>query len=329
MHYDVFNGDADGILSLLQLRLSDPRPSELISGIKRDIALLERVSLQKASSVTVLDISMDKNRAALNALLTHQIPVTYIDHHKATEPPESAYLTSHINLDANTCTALIVNDQLADQHRLWAITAAYGDNMIASAESLADKENLNDVDRRFLRQLGTLVNYNGYGEKLEDLHIPPVDLYKQLLRYRTPFECRDDTYSPYYTLLAAFEKDQSALSQATTLFDSASLQVVSLPATAAARRMSGTYINDLANLNPSRAHITLVERDLRGEDDQVCYTVSVRAPLNNKQGAAAICSQFDTGGGREAAGGINQLPRACIQRLIDTALAYYQVKEGQ
>lgn len=53
MHYDVFNGDADGILSLLQLRLSDPRPSELISGIKRDIALLERVSLQKASSVTV------------------------------------------------------------------------------------------------------------------------------------------------------------------------------------------------------------------------------------------------------------------------------------
>ncbi|MGF1750865.1 DHH family phosphoesterase [Vibrio cionasavignyae] len=324
MHYDVFNGDADGILSLLQLRLSDPKPAKLISGIKRDIALLERVPLQEVSSVTVLDISMDKNRAALNALLAHQVPVTYIDHHKATQPPESVYLTRHIDLDANTCTALIVNDQLAGQHRLWAITAAYGDNMIASAESLADKANLSDVDRHFLRQLGTLVNYNGYGEKLEDLHVSPVDLYQQLLRYRTPFACREDAYSPYYVLLAAFEKDQSALSQATTLFDSDTLQVVSLPATAAARRMSGTYINELANRHPSRAHITLVEREQRGSDGQVCYTVSVRAPLNNKQGAAAICSQFDTGGGREAAGGINQLPRACIQRLIDTALAYYQ-----
>ena len=43
MHYDVFNGDADGICALLQLRLEEPLVSTRITGIKRDIALLERV----------------------------------------------------------------------------------------------------------------------------------------------------------------------------------------------------------------------------------------------------------------------------------------------
>ena len=40
MHYDVFNGDADGICALLQLRLEEPLVSTRITGIKRDIALL-------------------------------------------------------------------------------------------------------------------------------------------------------------------------------------------------------------------------------------------------------------------------------------------------
>ena len=43
MHYDVFNGDADGICALLQLRLEMPLVSTRITGIKRDIALLGRV----------------------------------------------------------------------------------------------------------------------------------------------------------------------------------------------------------------------------------------------------------------------------------------------
>ncbi|MGV2989580.1 DHH family phosphoesterase [Vibrio sp. E150_011] len=324
MHYDVFNGDADGIIALLQLRLSEPKHSELVTGIKRDIALLERVPLALASTVTVLDVSMDKNHEALALLLAHSIPVTYIDHHKATSPPQSPLLTSHINLDANTCTALIVDQLLEGQHRLWAITAAYGDNMIASAEALADAENLTRTDRDFLREFGTLINYNGYGEKLDDLHFSPVDLYQALLHYSNPFECRSDRDSPYYALLAAFRHDEGAVNEATILFESPVLQVIELPATAAARRMSGTFINRLANETTSRAHITLVARESGDVDGELCYTVSVRAPLDNKQGAAAICSLFVSGGGREAAGGINQLPQASIPALIEAALKQYQ-----
>jgi len=39
MHYDVFNGDADGVCSLVWLRLSNPKNSKLITGVKRDTSL--------------------------------------------------------------------------------------------------------------------------------------------------------------------------------------------------------------------------------------------------------------------------------------------------
>jgi hypothetical protein len=70
--------------------------------------------------------------------------------------------------------------------------------------------------------------------------------------------------------------------------------------------------NDLSNDNPNRGHAVLTAK-ANGN-----YLVSLRAPLNNKQGAAAVCRQFPTGGGREAAAGINDLPAAMLGQFIDT-----------
>ena len=64
-HYDVFNGDADGICSLQQLRLHTPKNSQLITGLKRDIELLSRVEVEAGDEITVLDVSMEKNKPAL------------------------------------------------------------------------------------------------------------------------------------------------------------------------------------------------------------------------------------------------------------------------
>ena len=80
-HFDVSNGDADGICALHQLRLAQPLESILITGVKRDIALLERVTAQAGDSVTVLDVSLNRNREALLRLLQQGVRVEYFDHH--------------------------------------------------------------------------------------------------------------------------------------------------------------------------------------------------------------------------------------------------------
>ena len=73
MHNYVFNGDADGLCALQQLRLAGPRPAagrrHSITGVKRDIALLDRVRSVAGDTCTVLDVSLDVNRAGLVALL--------------------------------------------------------------------------------------------------------------------------------------------------------------------------------------------------------------------------------------------------------------------
>ena len=58
-HFDVFNGDADGLCALQQLRLAAPRSTVLVPGVKRDIALLQRVPAGPGDSVTALDIALD------------------------------------------------------------------------------------------------------------------------------------------------------------------------------------------------------------------------------------------------------------------------------
>ena len=63
--FDVFNGDADGLCALHQLRLAEPRDSVLITGVKRDIGLLKKVQASAGDHITALDISLDKNLEAL------------------------------------------------------------------------------------------------------------------------------------------------------------------------------------------------------------------------------------------------------------------------
>ena len=83
-----------------------------------------------------------------------------------------------------------------------------------------------------------------------------------------------------------------------------------LPNEAWARRVSGVFGNHLANLNPDRGHAILTNK----ADGN--FLVSVRAPLNNKKGAADLCRKFPTGGGREAAAGINNLPESMVDDFI-------------
>ena len=320
MNFDVFNGDADGILSLLQLRQMEPRKAELVTGIKRDIELVKNIecaSLNANSKVTVLDISMEKNIGALKAVLQSKARVFYADHHRAGDIPALDNLDAHIDLAPTTCTSLIVDKLLKGRRHLWAITAAYGDNLIQVADSLAQQAELTQQEAEHLRELGTLINYNGYGAGIQDLAFHPAELYKSLLNYASPFDCIEDVHSPYHVLKAAFADDFERAESATVLAASDNCYAVQLEDAAWSRRISGTYGNHLANLAPERAHVVVTTVD----DEH--YLISLRAPLNNKIGAGDICAQFETGGGRAGAAGVNRLPKAQLTQFINAVTDYY------
>ena len=318
MHFDVFNGDADGIIALLQLRLAEPKSSTLITGVKRDIELLQQVDVEQVSSVTVLDISMEKNQHALVNLLNNSVDVFYVDHHRAGTIPQSEHLKAIIDTDANTCTSLLVNQHLAGRFVLWAIVAAFGDNMIQAAEQLSAQQGLSNTEQAQLKALGVYINYNGYGRSVDDLHFAPAQLFKKLLSYPDPFTLIVEPNSIFSQLEQAYNTDMQQANEAKILHDSDVLQIIELENAAWSRRVSGVFGNELANRAPNKAHAVLT---LNTDNS---YLVSLRAPLNNKQGAGDLCVQFDTGGGRAAAAGINQLPPEKLGNFIEIVSKYYQ-----
>jgi len=306
---DVFNGDADGICALHQLRLVDPAESELVTGPKRDISLLKRVNAQAGDRVTVLDIALSKNRDALDRLLAAGAQIRYFDHHQPGDIPAHPHFEPHIDTDANVCTSLLVNQYLQGKQLAWAVTAAFGDNLADAARQAAAPLHLSVDQLAQLQSLGECLNYNGYGETLDDLFFDPADLYRQLRPFADPFAFIAE--SPAYpTLKAGYQEDMARAVAVSATEEKASGRIFMLPAEKWARRISGVFGNQLAVESPAQAHAVLSAKPDGG------YVVSVRAPLAAKSGADELCSQFDTGGGRKGAAGINHLPESELGRFI-------------
>ena len=307
---DVFNGDADGLCALHQLRLAEPRDGTLITGVKRDIDLVKQVQAQPGDSVTILDISLDKNRDALLKVLEDGAIVLYADHHFPGDIPQHENLTAHIDTAAETCTGLIVNGLLDGAFLPWAVTAAFGDNLLSTAIQAAEPLALSSNELEQLKSLGTLLNYNGYGSTLDDLYFPPAALYQRLQPHQSPFTFinEDDAFT---TLSDGYASDHTRAVSTNPERSNDQIAILILPNEPFARRISGVYANELAQANPTRAHALLSELD------DGSFLVSVRAPLNNRNGADELCRQFESGGGRKAAAGINRLPASELERFAN------------
>ena len=310
-NYDIFNGDADGICALLQLRLAEPRDAQLVTGVKRDINLLSQVQAEQGDRLTVLDISLDKNRDDLRRVLKAGAEVFYVDHHFAGEVPASASLKSMINEAPDVCTSLLINHYLRGAQVAWGIVGTYGDNLKQSAEGMAKNTDINAQQLQQLENLGIYINYNGYGSDIAELHFHPAELYQLASQYANPLDFIVDGAQHFEQLETGYQQDLSAAQAVEPLIATDAIALFELPDAPWARRVSGVYSNDLANQNPDRGHGVLTAK-ANGN-----YLVSVRAPLNNKRGAATLCRQFATGGGREAAAGINDLPADMLTSFID------------
>ena len=138
----------------MQLRLANPQVSTLVTGVKRDIQLLDNLTVTEHDVVTVLDISLKKNYSGLVSILQQGARVLYVDHHEAGVVPQHPHLKTIINTEPTTCTSLLVDEYLKGQYRAWAVVAACGDNLLPQAEQLAKRVDITAAQFEQLKQLG-------------------------------------------------------------------------------------------------------------------------------------------------------------------------------
>lgn len=313
----VFNGDADGLCALQQLCLAEGiEPAELVTGPKRRTTLLAGVSAGEGDELTVLDVSFHANRDAVERLLAAGARVRYFDHHHAGQLPGHDRLEAHIDLSPSTCTSAIVNSYLNSAYRAWAAVGAFGDNLAATGISLIASLKVTREETARLEKLGVLLNYNSYGESEEDLFFPPAELHRRLAAYADPLEfVRADP--AYEALASGYAEDMQRARDLQPVAAREHAAVYVLPDASWARRVSGALANRLALAAPARAHATLSPNCAGG------MQVSVRAPLERPAGAAALCLDYATGGGREAAAGINHLPLESVGAFTERFLMHF------
>ena len=306
--FDVCNGDADGLCAALQWRLHEPAPATLQTGLKRDIALLERVHANAGDEINVFDLSMQRNRDALLGLLGAGVRVRYFDHHAVRDIPSHPLLEVQVDCASDVCTSLLVDRHIGGVFRAWALVGAYGDNLAGVADRLAADSGINSDDKLQLRRLGEAINYNAYGDDERDVRIAPARLYAVMARYRDPRDmlAHEGIADEIDTLRRA---DLRQALEWPPLSQDARGNVLILPDAAWSRRVLGSLANELANAQPQRAHAVL-KLQRTG-----VYAVSVRAPLASPSGADALCSRFG-GGGRARAAGIDGLPPDDLERFL-------------
>lgn len=282
MRWFAYNGDADGICSMVQWGLVHGIDGKRITGVKRDIMLLDRVNPKPEDEVIVMDISHARNQARAVSLSSAGIDIIWFDHHLAGD--NLANIRSYIDTSANVCTAKLVEKYL-ERKSDWAEVALHGDGLSIHSSKQEFKE------------LGELLNYNGYGEDISDLHYHPDDLLKECLKAETPQKFMQS--KAFDILKKGFDRD-IANAESVEKVDG----IYILPNEAWARRVVGVFAH---RINSETDGISVIAIDLGAH-----LKISLRGP----SGIGTICAKFG-GGGRETAGGIDLLPKDMIPELMN------------
>lgn len=282
MRWFAYNGDADGICSMVQWGLVYGIDGKRITGVKRDIELLDRVLPSSGDEVVVMDISLARNHSMAQDLARKGISVTWFDHHLAGDEIEG--INSYIDTSDNVCTARIVEQHIG-QDSNWAQVALHGDGL---SKHSSHPE---------YRELGELLNYNGYGADLTDLHFHPDDLMMLCLDSKTPEQFM--LSSAFAKLKDGFETD---ISNADLIEENDGFFL--LPNVAWARRVVGVMAHRI-NEKGSGPHVIAIDK---GDTFQIS--------MRGESGIGELCAMFG-GGGRATAGGIDNLPKAEITALMN------------
>ena len=282
MLWFAYNGDADGICSMVQWGLVHGIDGHRVTGVKRDIELLKRVHPKSDDEIIVMDISLARNHSRAQELISDGFEISWFDHHLEGEPVEG--LNSSIDTSSNVCTAPIVQKHLETESD-WAQVALHGDGLSIHSSKPEFKE------------LGELLNYNGYGADLSDLHFHPDELMLLCLQARTPQN---------FILSPAFEKLKQGFES--DIKQAENIEMIDgyylLPNEAWARRVVGVMAHRI-NENSEGPHVIAIDK---GETLQIS--------LRGRNGIGDLCAMFG-GGGRATAGGIDALPKSQITALMN------------
>lgn len=278
----AYNGDADGICSMVQWGLAHGVDGQRITGVKRDIELLKRVSCSPGDEVIVMDISLARNHEVATEIAQQGISIKWFDHHLAGEPIVG--IESNIDTSADICTARIVENYLSIESD-WAQVALHGDGLSQHS------------NRPEYKELGELLNYNGYGADLHDLHFHPDKLMLNCLNAKTP---------EAFMKTPEFDKLRNGF--ASDISNAESIEEIDgayiLPNLPWARRVVGVFAHRI-NSQGSGPHVIAIDK---GD----IYQVSLRG----SEGIGELCALFG-GGGRATAGGIDALPKAQMPALMN------------
>ena len=282
MRWFAYNGDADGICSMVQWGLVHGVEGKRITGVKRDIVLLDRIHPSEDDEVIVMDISLARNHSMAQKLAQGGADITWFDHHLAGDKIES--INAYIDTSDNVCTARIVEQYLGVESN-WAQVALHGDGLSKHSSIPEYKE------------LGELLNYNGYGADLTDLHFHPDELMMLCLESKTPEQFMQ---SPAFAKLKqGFDYD---ISNAESITEQDGFFL--LPNEAWARRVVGVMAHRI-NEKGAGPHVIAIDKGST-------FQISMRG----QTGIGELCAIFG-GGGRATAGGIDNLPKAEITALMN------------
>ena len=282
MRWFAFNGDADGICSMIQWGLVHGIEGIRVTGVKRDIELLERVHPVHGDEIIVMDISLARNHSRATELCGNGFKITWFDHHLAGDPING--MEANIDTSSNICTAKIVESYLQVESD-WAHVALHGDGLSEHSSKPEYKE------------LGELLNYNGYGADLSDLHFHPEKLLMQCLESNTPEQFMSTP--AFMKLQRGFAEDMSNAESIENVDG-----IYLLPNEAWARRVVGVMAHRI-NAQGSGPHVIAIDK---GDTLQVS--------MRGESGIGELCAIFG-GGGRATAGGIDALPKGEIPALMN------------
>ena len=282
MRWFAFNGDADGICSMVQWGLVHGVEGNSVTGVKRDIELLANITPESGDEIICMDISLARNHSRARELCDRGFKITWFDHHLAGEPIEG--LDAHIDTSSNVCTAKIVENFLGVKSE-WAEVALHGDGLSVHSS------------RPDFKELGELLNYNGYGADLDDLHFHPDKLMRLCLESKTPEKFLQTP--AFETLKKGFADDMRNVESIKEVDG-----IYLLPNEAWARRVVGVMAHRINSTGPG-PHVIAIDK---GNTLQVS--------LRGNDGIGDICSMFG-GGGRATAGGIDALPKEEITALMN------------